>query len=298
MELQTHGVRKYPTSTVLRSSAELGWSTISAEFRSHPACKMGAIVPQHTEIGLIVGGNKNCLVTRIGAGQTQRAVPTAGAIWLAPIGVGDDEFTITAPIPQSLHLYLPQTLFNRLENDFILPGRPAHSIRFIAGVRDPVIRQLGCSILSELTDETAAGRMYVEMASLMLAARLLRTHCDSGACRSTESSMHRLDRSRLRRVLDYIEANIEADITLADLAKVAGYSQFHFARKFTLALGISPHRYISRMRLRNAMAQLAVGELPLSEIALKAHFSSQASFTRAFNRAAGITPKEYQRRRL
>jgi AraC family transcriptional regulator len=72
---------------------------------------------------------------------------------------------------------------------------------------------------------------------------------------------------------------------------------FHFARKFTLAIGISPHRYISHRRLENAMAELAAGKLQLVEIALDARFSSQASFTRAFHRAIGLTPKEYQRRR-
>jgi AraC family transcriptional regulator len=51
------------------------------------------------------------------------------------------------------------------------------------------------------------------------------------------------------------------------------------------------------MRLENAMAELAAGKLPLAEIALNAHFSSQASFTRAFHRATGMTPKEYRRRR-
>lgn len=107
-----------------------------------------------------------------------------------------------------------------------------------------------------------------------------------------------LDHIRLRRVLDYIAANIADNITLADLAGVAGYSPFHFARKFMLAMGIPPHRYISRMRIERAMADLAAGKLQLAEIALNAQFSSQASFTRAFHRATGMTPKEYQRRRL
>ena len=83
-----------------------------------------------------------------------------------------------------------------------------------------------------------------------------------------------------------------------DLAGIAGYSLFHFARKFTLAVGVPPHRYISRIRLENAMAELAAGKLPLAEIAFNAHFSSQASFTRAFHRATGMTPREYQRHRL
>jgi AraC family transcriptional regulator len=185
-----------------------------------------------------------------------------------------------------------------LKDDFNLPVAPAHSIRHAVGIGDDVIDHIGRSILSELTVQTAAGRVYVEAASLTLAARLLQKHCDSGAYASSESSAHSLDHIRLRRVLDYIAANIGDDISLVNLAGIAGYSTFHFARKFTLAMGIPPHRYISRIRLEKAMVELAAGKLPLAEIALNAHFSSQASFTRAFHRATGMTPKEYQRRRL
>jgi AraC family transcriptional regulator len=297
MELQTHGVRKYPpTSGLLASSAGLGWSTISVELRSHGVSEAPAIVPQHVEICLVVAGNGDGLVRRTGAGFCQEAMPKTGAIWLSPAGVGK-EIVITAPIPQTMHLYLPTALFDRLKDDFNLPVAPTHSIRLAVGIGDDVIDQIGRSILSELAVETAASRMYVEAASLTLAARLLQKHCDSGACASTESSAHGLDHVRLRRVLDYIAANIGDDITLENLARTAGYSSFHFARKFTLAMGISPHRYISRIRLDTAMAQLAAGKLPLAEIALNAQFSSQASFTRAFHRATGMTPQKYRRRR-
>jgi AraC family transcriptional regulator len=298
MQLQTHGVRKYPpTSALLASSAGLGWSTISVELRSHGVSEAPAIVPQHVEICLVVAGNKDGLVRRTGAGFYQEEMPKTGAIWLSPAGVGKG-IVITAPIPQTMHLYLSAALFDRLKDDFNLPVAPAHSIRLAVGIGDDVIDQIGLSILSELTVQTAASRVYVEAASLTLAARLLQKYCDSGACAPAESPAHSLDRIRLRRVLDYIAANIKDDITLVNLARIAGYSPFHFARKFTLAMGISPHRYISRMRLENAMAELAAGKLPLAEIALNAQFSSQASFTRAFHRAAGMTPKEYRRRRL
>jgi AraC family transcriptional regulator len=268
------------------------------ELRSHGVSEALAIVPQHVEICLVVAGNKDGLVRRTGAGFCQEAMPKTGEIWLSPAGVGK-EIVITAPIPQTMHLYLPTALFDRLKDDFNLPIEPTHSIRHAVGIGDDVIDQIGRSILSELKVETAAGRMYVETASLTLAARLLQKYCDSGACAPpTESSPHSLDHSRLRRVLDYIAANIEDDITLENLAGIACYSPFHFARKFTLAMGISPHRYISRIRLENAMAELAAGKMPIADIALNAQFSSQASFTRAFHRATGMTPNEYRRRRF
>jgi AraC family transcriptional regulator len=297
MDLQTRGVRKYPpTSALLASSAGRGWSTISVELRSHGVFEAPAIIPQHVEICLVVAGNDDGIVRRTGAGFCQEAMPKTGAIWLSPAGVGK-EIVITAPIPQTMHLYLPTVLFDRLKDDFNLPVAPARSIRHAVGIGDDVIDQIGRSLLSELNVETAASRMYVEAASLTLAARLLQRYCDSGACAPSESSVHGLDKLRLGRVLDYIAANIENDITLVDLAAIAGYSSFHFSRKFTLTMGIPPQRYIGRMRLENAMAELATGKLPLAEIALNAHFSSQASFTRAFHRATGMTPKEYRRSR-
>jgi AraC family transcriptional regulator len=297
MDSQTFGARRFPgTSALLASSSGLGWSTLSAELRSHGVSEAPTLVPQHVEIILVVAGNRDGLVRRTGPGFCQDAAPRTGAIWLSPAGIGK-AIAVTAPIPQTLHLHLSATLFDRLKDDFNLPTASAHSIRHAAGMSDDVIDQVGCSILAELTVETSASRVYVETASLMLAARLLQKHCDSGACAPLESSRHRLDPIRLRRVLDYIEENISEGITLESLAATAGYSAFHFARKFTLAMGISPRRYISHRRLENAMAELAAGKLPLAEIALNAQFSSQASFTRAFHRATGLTPQEYRRRR-
>ena len=282
-----------PTTSLLATSARLGWPTLSAELRAHGACEVPPLVPQHVEICLVVAGNKDSLVRRTVAGFRQEATPTTGATWLSPAGVAKG-IAITAPIPETMHLYLPIALFDRLKDDFNLPASPAHSIRHAVGVRDAVIDQIGRSILSELTNETAVGRMYVETASLTLAARLLLKHCDSGACTATESTSHAIDDVRLRRVLDYIVAHISDDISLESLAGVAGYSPFHFSRKFTLAMGIPPYRYISRMRLDNAMVELANGTLPLAQIAFNAHFSSQASFTRAFHRATGMTPRKYR----
>jgi AraC family transcriptional regulator len=296
MELQTHGARKYPTSELLRSSSGLGWSTISAELRAHGVSETPVVVPQHVELCHAVAGNNNGLVRRSGAGQCQEFIPTTGAICLAPIGVGDNTTTITAPIPKTMHLYLPTTLFRRLSDDFNLPGAPAHSIRYAAGIQDEVIDQIVLSILSEMTNETAASRMYVEAASLMLAARIIHGYCDSGSYTLTAPAAHRLDHVRLRRVLDYISAHLADEITLADLARVAGLSTFHFARMFTLAIGVPLHRYVSRMRLENATAEIAAGRSPLAQIAFNARFSSQASFTRAFRRATGMTPGEYRHR--
>ena len=297
MELQTHGAKKYAASALLKSSAGLGWSTISADLRSHGVFEAPTVVPQHVELCLSIFGNSDGMVIRTGAGQRQLAVPATGSIWLSPIGINDTEIVSKAPIPKVLHLYLRKSLFRQLSDDFNLPGSPAHSIRYLAGIRDDVIEQIGRSVLSEMASESSAGRMFVETASLTLAAQLIRSYQDNGSAWASPPATHNLDHARLRRVLDYISAHVDGDIALADLAKVAGVSLYHFAHMFTLAVGVSPHRYISRMRLERAMADIAAGKLSLAQIAFHARFSSQASFTRAFRRATGMSPGEYRRQR-
>lgn len=220
-----------------------------------------------------------------------------GTAWLSPAGAGDNVVSISAPIPKVMHLYLPTTLFNRLAYNFDLPKSPAHSVRYCAGIRDRVINSIALSILSEMMAETSVGAMYVETASLMLAAHIIRAYSEHEASKLSAPSSPELGQVRIQHVLEFISTHLTDKITLAELAKVAGLSMFHFAHLFTHAVGVSPHRYVSRLRLENAMKEIAVGKLSLSQVALNAGFSSQASFTRTFSRVTGVSPGEYRRNR-
>ena len=292
-----HGAMKYPHSELPMDPDSKGGSPIETELRSHVAAETPLAHQQDIEICIVLDANDDGQVT--GTGQCRQAMPTTGAIRRSPIGHGDKVSTITDPIPSGLHLHvhLPRTMFDRLCEEFELPNAPIHAVHFAAGVEDEVIHRVASSIAEALTHETTVGRMYVETASLMLAARLLQRVLDSEPPVAVENVPQKFDRVRLQRVLDYIASNIEDDISLDSLASVAGYSPYHFARKFTLAMGIPPSRYVSGLRLEKAKAELAACQLPLAEIALNARFSSQASFTRAFHRATGLTPKQYQRGR-
>jgi AraC family transcriptional regulator len=296
-EIETHGSKQYPTSTLLASSKGLGWSAISADLRSHVPGETQVMPREHVQLCFAVTGNENCLVTRTGAGQHQETIPLTGTAWLSPPGIGDSVLSISAPIPKGMHVYLPAMLFSRLAENFDLPKDPANSVRYVAGIRDSVINSIVLSILSEMMAKSSVGAMYVETASLMLAAHIIRAYCDNGAPRLPAPGPSELDRVRILPVLDFISAHLADKITLSELAKVAGLSTFHFAHMFTHALGVSPHRYVSRLRLENAMKEITAGKSPLSQIALNAGFTSQASFTRAFSRATGVTPGEYRRNR-
>ncbi|MBP7336362.1 helix-turn-helix domain-containing protein [Niveispirillum sp.] len=102
---------------------------------------------------------------------------------------------------------------------------------------------------------------------------------------------------QLRRVLLFVEQNLDDDLSLVTLAAVAGLSPSHFARRFKAALGEAPHRYVLARRVNWAKRLLLETEMPLAEIAAAAGFSSQAHLTGIFGRAVGVTPGAYRTRR-
>src|SRR5262245_18584233 len=245
MELQTHGRKRYPTSaiprssaglrslmqtqrqehlrypstTLLKSSNELGWSTLTAELLSHSRYEgPGAAAPADAEVALLVRGSDEGLLTYKLAGSWQSARPTTGSFRLRPIGRTDDEARICSPNVEALHLYVPTVAFAPLMDDYNLPPVPGRCIRYSWDVQDELINQIGLSVLSEMMSPTAAGRMLVETSSLLLAARLAHSHLETELIRLPIQSQHGLDDARLRRVLAYVEAHLAEGITVADLA--------------------------------------------------------------------------------
>jgi transcriptional regulator GlxA family with amidase domain len=98
----------------------------------------------------------------------------------------------------------------------------------------------------------------------------------------------------LRRVLEHIEAHLESNISLQDLATTAGLSSSHFARAFKQSQGMTPHRYLMSCRLRQALQLLTGTDLPLSEIAVATGFADQSHFSRQFRKNVGTTPSGYR----
>ena len=101
----------------------------------------------------------------------------------------------------------------------------------------------------------------------------------------------------LRRVRDYVDANLAEPIDLASLAGVAELSPFHFARVFKQAEGVTPHRYVLERRVAKARRLLTDTDEPLGQIALTAGFADQSHFARRFREVVGLPPGEYRRQR-
>ena len=100
---------------------------------------------------------------------------------------------------------------------------------------------------------------------------------------------------QVRRGIDYIEERLDAEIDLAEVARHAGLSQWHFQRIFRALTGETLKTYVRSRRFAHALDQLAHSDDRLLEIALGAGFGSQEAFTRAFKKAFRVTPAVYRR---
>ena len=97
----------------------------------------------------------------------------------------------------------------------------------------------------------------------------------------------------VERMRKYIQAHLQDEITAGDIARAAGYSQYHAARLFKAETDLSPFEYIRRERLVQSAHVLRSGKPKVLDIALDFVFDSHEGFTRAFSNAFGIAPKKY-----
>jgi AraC family transcriptional regulator len=102
------------------------------------------------------------------------------------------------------------------------------------------------------------------------------------------------DPARIARVLRYLESRIVEPHNLADLARIAGLSRYHFLRTFRCVTGVTPHQWLLRARLREAAQRLVASRDPVTDIALRVGFEDLSNFIRSFRAEFGMSPSRYR----
>ncbi len=164
-----------------------------------------------------------------------------------------------------------------------LPDPPRIEFAFLD---DPLLRQLARS----LVEETGRGTMDRLLADSLMAALAMRV-----AQRVMPPPLvPDLPHPRLRRVLDYIEAHLDQQLTLAELAGIACLSPCHLSRSFKQAVGTGPQRYTVQRRIERAKTLLRHSDASLASIAATVGFADQSHFTAAFRQEIGTTPGRFR----
>jgi AraC-like DNA-binding protein len=117
---------------------------------------------------------------------------------------------------------------------------------------------------------------------------------DTGTIAAEQEQRCRLPARMLRSIEEYIDAHLEKDLSVEELASHLGISPSYFARSFRSSVGLAPHAYVMHRRLLRAQELLASTELPLIDIALAAGFADQSHFSRRFHEITGVPPRTFR----
>jgi AraC family transcriptional regulator len=151
---------------------------------------------------------------------------------------------------------------------------------------DDQITRCAALLADECREPLIGSRLYGENLTTALTAALFTTQRTQG-----------LSRWQLRQAMDYLEGHMMQDISLEEMARLAGLSQSQFARLFKLSTGMPPYKWSLDVRIKRAQELLVLGEESISAIAIQTGFADQSHFTKTFRRATGATPKDWQRKR-
>jgi AraC family transcriptional regulator len=241
----------------------------------------------HHYVVLHLGGAKR--VERWHDGAPVTKIVDCGALTIVPAGT-QFSWRTQGPI-QFAHLYLaPQRLANvaaRVDcsRELTLLDR--------VGVRDGLLESLYRAMLEAARDPTPPLSMYMDSLLETFVIRLLVGH-SAGRLRSP-ARRETLPKYRLARVLEFIDANLASELTLADLSRVAGSSVFHFSRAFRNAQGVPPHRYLLELRIERAKALLLGGPVSLAALATLCGFHDATHLSRTFTRLVGVSPRQFRK---
>jgi AraC-like DNA-binding protein len=161
--------------------------------------------------------------------------------------------------------------------------------------------QVGClpplpelMVFGELAQATAEGRSDIGLDEIgqLFAGRFVEVASGKTAKSVTASAQ---DRRRAVEAALWIDAHSASEIDLEATAAHANISPFHFLRLFSAVLGVTPHQYLLRSRLRHGARLLTEQDRAITDIAYEIGFNDLSNFVRTFHRAAGISPLKFRK---
>jgi AraC family transcriptional regulator len=214
--------------------------------------------------------------------------PREGSLIL--LGAGTSDRLRWDGTSERLIVSLDAAMVERVAMEAGAAAMPAFENRW--HLQDASLRGLLTEMGREAEAGWPAGALYGELLGLSLASTLLRQHASLPV--AMPDVRGGIPLPRMRRLLEFVEAHLESDLKLEQLAAEVGVTPFHFARLFRGVTGITPHQYVLGQRVERAKMLLRVQHLSVAEIAAACGFSSASNFVRSFKQRVGVTPGEWR----
>lgn len=268
------------------SSSPVRWRGIALENYEVPA----VLIPRHQHPDhflhvVLRGAVKYEVATK---GRVLRFTSRPGTIFLLPRGTVD-EVNWTGPTRRVAVAIHPRLLTGALDET---AHQPDVELTEHWNLVDSHISALVSELANDLGDNSPAGAIYGESLASALAVYLVKRY---SVRRVTPASYKGgLPPYRLKRVLEYIHDNLEMNISLSDLAAIAGMSPHYFCQLFRQSVGRAPHSYVLVQRIERAKQLLRSPKCTIIEAGLNAGFQNASHFARMFRKLEGTAPSRFR----
>jgi AraC family transcriptional regulator len=157
---------------------------------------------------------------------------------------------------------------------------------------NPRLSALVAAAHAEMVAGFPSGRLFLDSVEQAMAVALVKDR----AVRHRLVQMYRggLGSARLRRIKELVQAKMEDDLSLDEMAQSVGLSTAHFARMFRKSTGQSPHQFVLRQRIERAKAMLRAPDARVLDVAVACGFKTQQHFAQVFRDVCGVSPTEYR----
>lgn len=160
-------------------------------------------------------------------------------------------------------------------------------------VQDRLIYDIGAALRQELNTLDLTDHLYVDSLVTALSIHLMKQYCTQ-VPRLQEPSDQGLPPALLNRVLGYINDHLDQNLKLVDLAQEVGMSRYYFSRLFKKSMGVAPHQYAIKQRIKKAKRLLRQSNTPIARIAQQCGFTNPSHLSKYFRQLTGVTPKAFR----
>jgi AraC family transcriptional regulator len=271
------------------TSYDAGWRGITLETFKVPSGETPECCLDNCTIGIYLGPDPDIRVRQITENRCEQVTFLSGSTVIFPMR--QPHFFEWNKNSRALCLTLKPELLHSSATELLGGDRVELLPKF--GFRDGLIYQIGLALRAELQTSASSDRLYAETLTHALAVHLIKHYSTldepSLNCKGALSS------HKLRLVIDYINDNLERELSLQALAAIAQLSQYHFCRAFKRSTGLSPHKYLTQQRVERVKQLLQQRSMTLAEISVACGFTHQSHLHRHFKRLTGVTPMAWMR---
>lgn len=288
---ETHGMLVQPSTKIKACSDGRDWTSLFTSVQKEMPFQ-GVFQPSRDHL-IVLHRDGPVQVESLTDRKIGRRVIPAGGIHIISPGV-DFGIHLTAAI-ETVHVYVRRSVIEEVALEMV-DGDPARiDIPNAIVEGDKALHALIDASAFAVEDESLGSSMFADYMSRTIASQLIRTYSKAKLKGGGRMSMYPSLSPTMSEAVDYMTANIDTAINLADIAQAINRSPSHIARMFRTELGMPPHRYLINLRVDKARRLLEKTSMSIAEIAYECGFAHQEHLTRLFGRHTGTTPAAYRR---